>query len=351
MRSMLINSFLTILSKQWARIYPKSMFIAVAGNLGRAETADYLKLVLGKKYRVLKTKQTSLLKVTPATKKVILEIDGEYNLTFTPPILIVNNLSKGSYEAKLVSKLPERSLLILNYDDINVRQLSEITSSRVVFYGSDPENCLIWLDNLQVEQFFTSFQLNHGVERVKIQLPLFNEYQIYPILAASTVGILDGMSLTSLKNTLNEIEASEHRLQPFLGFNNSVVLDDTLNCDPLLIEGSIETLMKIPARRHILVLSEIKDLGPLSEEVHRKIAQKIFREKVDLVFLGIGDANFTSDELTRLGFLKERMEANLQNQQIASKLLKVLMKGDICLVLGGLFSRFDEIVKRISKKS
>lgn len=347
----IITSFVSYLSRHYSKLYPKSIFIGVAGDWGRQEAITLSSLILSKKYQVLTATPTSMLKMTPKIKKVILEVNGGYNL-IPPATLIINSLSEGSREiVDLVSKMDEHSLLILNYDDINVRKLSEVTSAQAVFYGTDKENCLVWADNIRIEDFFTSFEINYGVERVKIDSPLLNEYQIYPMLAASCLGLGEGVSLTSIKNALGKMAPVEHQLQPILGYNNSVLLDDTLSSDPMLIEGSIDTLMKIPARRHILVLSEIKDLGNLSEAVHRKIAQKIFREKVDLVFLGIGEANFVSDELKRLGFLVERMEDNLQNPQIVSKLLKVLMKGDVCLILGGSSSRFDEIVKRVGKKS
>lgn len=345
------TSFVSYLSRHYCKLYPKSIFVGVAGDWGRQEAITLSSLILSKKYPVLIATPTSMLKMTPRIKKVILEVNGGYNLT-PPATLIINSASTDSREiVDLVSKMDERSLLILNYDDINVRRLSEVTSAQVVFYGTDKENCLVRAENIQIEDFFTSFEINYGVERVKIDSPLLSEYQIYPILAASCLGLMEGVSLTTIKNALKQIEPIEHQLQPVLGYNNSVILDDTLSSDPMLIEGSIDTLMKIPARRHILVLSEIKDLGRQAEAVHRKIAQKIFREKVDLVFLGIGEANFVADELKRLGFVRERMEDNLQNPQIVSKLLKVLMKGDILLILGGLSSRFDEIVKRVSKKS
>ena len=69
-----------------------------------------------------------------------------------------------------------------------------------------------------------------------------------------------------------------------------------------------------------------------------------------MVFLGQGEANIIAEELLNLGFLEERMEANLQNSQLVNKLLKTLGKGDICLIKGSRAVRLDEVVKRIAKK-
>jgi len=108
--------------------------------------------------------------------------------------------------------------------------------------------------------------------------------------------------------------------------------------------------MSIPSKRRILVMGEMRELGSYSEELHRQIARKIYDEKPDYVFLGTGDATIVADELIRLGFWEEKLESNLQNPQIVSKLLKLLSKGDICLIKASRSLRMDEVVKRIAKK-
>ncbi len=344
------SSLVSYVSRHYGRLYPESMFIGIAGDGGTQEVSMICKSVLSEKFAVLSAKQSNILKLNPIIKRVLLEINDTENF-ITPKTLIINNmLGQNSKLAKLVSELPKNALLILNYDNINVRKLSEVAVSKVIFYGSDSENCSVWVGNIKIENFSTSFEINYGVERIKLDGIFLGEYQIYPILASVCLGINEGFSLTSIKNSLKKIKPLEHRLQPILGFNNSVIIDDTLSSSPLFIEQAIDTLMKISARRHILVFGELKDLGEESEKIHRSIAQKIFREKIDLVFLGMGEAEFVYDELKRLGFLVDRVEANLQNPQIAARLLNVLSKGDICLVSGGLSSRFDEIVSRIGKK-
>jgi len=107
----------------------------------------------------------------------------------------------------------------------------------------------------------------------------------------------------------------------------------------------------VPARRRVLVLGEMRELGQYSEKLHRQIAQRIYKEKLDLIFLGQGDAQIIADELRSLGFWEERMESNLQNSELVTKLLKTLGKGDVCLIKGSKAVRLDEVVKRIAKKT
>ncbi len=366
------------LARQYAKLFPKSMFIGVTGSVGKTSTIKAATLVLGKKYKVLATKTNldpilnipeTILSVRHSTQKVLLEYGIEYPgemdfyLSFVKPaVAIVTALTFqhteylgdlegiASEKGKLLEALPENGLAILNYDDLMVRKMAEKTKAQVIFYGTNPQECQVWAGNVKVEQFNTSFEINYGVERVKITLPLLGEHLIYSSLAAVALGLSEDISLVTAKNELEKLTPEEHRLNVLPGYNNSLIIDDTYNSSPLSVEAALNVLQSLPARRRILVLGETKELGGFSEEVHRKFAQRIFKDRIDLVFLGIGDTSFIANELKSLGFLPEKMETNLQNPQIVSKLLQILGKGDVCLIKGSRSLRLDEVVERIIKK-
>src|SRR5258706_16453822 len=110
------------------------------------------------------------------------------------------------------------------------------------------------------------------------------------------------MPLTKIKLALESVLPSEHDLQIINGPNGSIILDDTYESSPASLEAAIDTLLQLSARRRILVLGEMRDLGKFSEKFHRQMAQKIYKEKIDLIFLGQGDAQIVADELKNLGF-------------------------------------------------
>src|SRR5581483_5546920 len=99
-----------------------------------------------------------------------------------------------------------------------------------------------------------------------------------------------------------------------------------------------------------VVLGEMRELGNFSEKMHREIARKIYKEKIDLVLTGMGDAEVIGDELLKLGFIPERLSAGLSNPQLVAELLKVIAKGDVCLVKASKDVKFNEVVERIIKK-
>lgn len=374
-RAHLVRFFL---ARQYAKLFPREMFIGVTGSVGKTITTSACKQVLQEKFNTISTLTNldtilnipiTILKIRPKVKRVVLEMGVEYpgEMDFylslvKPAIAILTKISLQHSEflgglediarekGKLITQLPEKGFAILNYDDPIVRKIADQTKAEVVFYGTDPKKCHVFAGKIRIVSFQTLFELNYGVERVEVKSNLLGTHQVYALTAAAALGVTQGLSLTTIKKGLEKVVPAEHRMQILNGFNNSIIIDDTHNGAFNAIEEAIETLNYLPARRRILVLGEMRELGEYCEKLHRLIAQKIYKEKIDLVLLGGGSTKYINDELIKLGFIPDRVMHNLQNPQIVSKLLKILAKGDIVLVKGARLTRLDEVVARIVKK-
>lgn len=367
------------LARQYVKLYPRDLFVAVAGSVGKSTCIQACYSVLSQKLATLTTKPNldsvlnipaTLLRLTPKFKKVILEMgithknEMDFYLSLIKPKnVIVTRISyyKSEYlggvddvleeESKLIKQLDPDGVAILNFDDPYCKKLAKDVQGQIVFFGTDSQNCAVWAGNIKIEDAKTVFELNLGVERVKVNLPLLGTHQVYPALAAAALGVVNNIPLTKIKLGLESVQALEHTMQAVAGPNGSVIVDDTVNCSPADVDGAIDTLLQVSARRRILVLGEMRNLGKYSDVLHRQVAQKIFKEKVDLCFLGGGEAEIIAAELKSLGFLEERVVSGLQSSQIVSRLLKTLGKGDVVLIKGAKELRFDEVVKRIAKKT
>lgn len=366
------------LARQYSRLYSRDLFIGVTGSFGKSICVEASHAVLSQKFKTISSssKQNSsliipdiLLKLTPQIKKVVLEFgtdfigEMDFNLSLVvPKIVIVTKITYTNSEflktideilkekSKLVMQIPQDGIAILNWDDPNSKKIADLCKGSVVYYGTNPSNCIVWAGNIKVEDFRTTFELNSGVERIKVNLQLLGPHQVYPVLAAAALGVLQKIPLTKIKLGLEKVLPQEHKLQPIQGPNGSIILDDSYDSAPIDLEAAIDTLFKIPARRRVLVLGEMKGLEKHSEDLHRQVARLIYKEKVDQIYLGTGDAKIIADELEALGFWEEKMQSNLQNSQIVGKLLKNLGRGDVCLIKGSRSARLDEVVKRIAKK-
>lgn len=366
------------LARQYAKLYHPQTFIGVTGSVGKTTCVAACAAVLSQKYKTLATKPnldpilnipSTILKLNPSYEKAVFEMGIEYKgemdfylSLIKPQTVVITKIAYAHSEylgnineilrekGKLVESLGQDGVAILNYDDPNCRKLAEKCQGTVIYFGMDAENCAVWAGNPKLENYATTFELNHGVERVKVNYKLLGLHQVYPALAAAALGVVCDIPLTKIKLALESVESSEHRLQVLSGPSGSILLDDTYNSSPSALDGAIDVLLAMPARRRVIVLGEMRELGQYAEELHRQVARRIYKEKLDLVFLGQGDARIIADELKNLGFWEERLESNLQNSQLVSKLLKTLGKGDVCLIKGSRALRLDEVVKRIARK-
>lgn len=363
---------------QYAKFISPDKLIGIAGNVNLHPTAIACQAVLSSLGEIVTTLDDpdslvaiskTLLKVGPKTKKGILEFDSQYfgqinsflNL-IKPEIGLIAGLDQSNSEnlgnlaqiqeenAYFLNQLPRTGAAILNWNDLNVRKLGDQTTSEVIFFGTDSQNCHLWAGNLSLHHLKVSFELNHGVERVEIQTNFIGKHQIYPLLAAAALGLKVGLRLTQIKKSLEQVSPTENQLQLKTGFNGSLLLADCEQDSPTQLDQALETLNYLPARRRILVLGEIKRLGGFSDRIHKQLAHKIYREKYDLVLLAKGQIKIAADELLELGFIADRMEADLLNPQIVASLLKILAKGDVVLVVGSKELRLDEVIAKISRK-
>lgn len=365
------------LARQIAHLFPRSVFIGITGSVGKTTTKEICLAVLSQKFLTISSRENidpilnipqTLFRLRPDVKKVVLEMGIEYpgEMEFylslvNPATAIVTRISYAHSEflgspekiaeekSLLVKELPKDGFAILNFDDLNVRKLANMTKAQVIFYGLDSKKCDVWASNIRFEGDKTRFELNYGVERVDILFELLGRHFIYPALAAASLGICNGLSLINIKKGLEKVNPIKHRMQLLEGMGPWNVLDDTYNSSPVAVEEALNVTSELPARRRIVVLGEMKELGIYSEKLHRSVAQKIYNEKIDLVFLGLGDTKYVADELIKLGFSPDRMEINLSNSQIVSKILKIANVGDLILVKGSRAVKLDEVVQRITK--
>ncbi len=362
------NFFKSFLARQYLRFIDNSKFVVVAGAVGKTTTVLAAKSILSQKFDVLVTTDvgqtnrstnifSTVLDNKPKHKKIILEIDNTTDLNkITPKTLIVTrtysedpNFLENSLW-KIVEKTPSDGLAILNGDDIAQKKFLEKGEGEVIFYGTDPKSCHVWASNLKISNFNTIFELNYGVERVEITSKLLGFHQIYPLLAAAALAIAMDFSLINIKRGLESMDPLEHKFQAFSGANNSIVIDDTGNAHPLSIIEALEALNHISGKRRILVLSQPEYSVADSEKICQEIARKIYKDKIDHVFLMGEDAKIIADELSKLGFIDERLDINLNNSQAVNRLLNMVSRGDLVLIKGSSSSKLGEVVKRITKK-
>src|SRR5437763_9691016 len=192
-------------------------FIGITGSNGKTSTKEAVASVLSRKAPTLKTYASynselgyplTLLRLEPEHRYAVLEMGAQSigelaflcNTIASPNWAIVTNVGAahleyfGSQErvaiakSELIEALPSDGIATLNYDDSNVRNMSEKTRARVLYYGrgegAEVSGSDIGGDMLQGRHFTLSYQ----GQQVHVQLRLPGEHGVSIALAAAAAG-------------------------------------------------------------------------------------------------------------------------------------------------------------------
>jgi UDP-N-acetylmuramoyl-tripeptide--D-alanyl-D-alanine ligase len=296
------------------RLWGKPL-IGVTGSTGKTTTKDAIAHVLATRFRVLKSEGNfnnhfglplTLLKLEPEHELAVIEMGMSHAGEITalakiaqPEIGVVTNvapvhleffdsiagIARAKYE--LIESLPAGGTAVLNADDEYVSQFGRDFPGKVVRYGLHA-TADVRAENVQQRGTEGSeFDLVVGNVREKTLLPLVGTHNVYNALAAVAVGLDGGLSLTNAVGALASLTPADKRGQ-VVKLGNITFINDCYNSNPKALEIMVDALAAIPARRRILVAGTMLELGPASEDLHRKAGTYIAEKKIDRL-LGVRD--------------------------------------------------------------
>lgn len=186
-------------------------------------------------------------------------------------------------KARLIEFLKADDFAILNFDDKAVSAMAGKTKAKVLTYGFG-EGAKVRATNYLLNIGFDpslsgiSFKIEYDGKAVPVRLDgILGEHQVYPMLAATCVGLAKGMNLLEIIEGLKNYKAPKGRMQMLEGIKHTWILDDSYNASPAATLAALETLAKFEGRRKIAVLGDMLELGEFTEEMHRQIGEKASR--------------------------------------------------------------------------
>lgn len=129
----------------------------------------------------------------------------------------------------------------------------------------------------------TPFRLTYNNQSIDILLNLPGEHNVMNALAASAAALVNGISLADVKIALEKIQTAPGRLQMKSGQQGIRIIDDTYNANPASLKAAIKTLVKYSGTK-VLVLGDMRELGPAGENLHRESGQTAKDLGVDYLF-------------------------------------------------------------------
>jgi UDP-N-acetylmuramoyl-tripeptide--D-alanyl-D-alanine ligase len=263
-------------------------------------------------------------------------------------------------KGNLVRVLNKEDLAVLNYDDLEVREMKEIVKSKKILYGfsenADVRASDIFFgyekvpDNLggEVDKIRgISFKLSYEGATMPVRLVRsIGRPQIYSVLAAAAVGIHFGMNLLEISEAVKNFQPPVGRLNIIDGIKNSIIIEDSYNAAPQSTLAALEVLEKIKARRKIAALGNMLELGADTEIGHREIGKRV--AEVAHILFAVGDkAQFIADEAVRSGLDKNNVFCYGSSSRAGKEIQRIIEEGDVILVKGSQGARMEKISEEI----
>lgn len=354
--------------------FPDLKVVGVTGSVGKTTTKEMVAAVLQERFRVFRSKgnfnsevglPVMLMDLAPEDEVAVLEMgmralgEIEYLTSIAHPAVgVVTNVGithlelLGTQEniarakGELVRNLPSGGHAILNADDPLVRAMDRETPAQVWYYGRSARGLgQRWVtaeDWRREGEMGQRFRLVTSAGEAEAYLPAPGEHNLVNAMAATAVGLSQGMSLPEIARGLERFANAGNRMR-ILTVDGVKVIDDTYNAAPASMKAALGVLREMAGEgRTIAVLGDMYELGPLAEQAHREVAEEAARAADLVVAVGDMARHYVAGLGQRGAFFPTKPEA-------VAHLKGLLRPGDTVLVKGSRGLRMEEIVGALEK--
>lgn len=358
--------------------------VAVTGSVGKTTTKDMIAAVLGQKFNVLKNEENlnneiglplSILKLEKKHTACVLEMamrhrgDIKYLTEIARPTIgVITNVGLSHIEllknrpeiakakAELLEALAKKSVIILNRDDDFYKSFEKKARRRALKIKtfSLKKEADFQAKDIQTGPENVSFILKTGSGKIKINLQLPGEHNVYNALAAAAASAVLGLSLEAIKKGLENFAPSKKRME-IIETEKFKIINDTYNASPDSVKAALKVLAaqknfmgKLNPRR-IAVLGDMLELGRFSQAAHRQIGEFLAELGINIL-IAVGENSFYINQgALNAGMPVKNMEHFKTNKDAADYLKRILRKGDVVLVKGSRAMKMEEIVEFLKK--
>ena len=276
--------------------------LAITGSNGKTTTKELLRDVLATHYKTHATKGNfnnhigvplTLLEMPIDTEIAIIEMGANHQGEIAalceivePTCGLITNIGKAHLEgfggiegvikgkSELYHFLQSHNCLsFVNVDEPALNELSKGLSKKILYkrVGTDSGNYFMSEVDLEEEFPFLSISFNSvRYGRTMVQSHLIGLYNFNNLMTAVVVGQYFKVADESIKRALENYIPSNNRSQIIKKEDFEIILD-AYNANPSSMSKAITNFIEMKAKRKILIMGEMLELGQYSVEEHQKI--------------------------------------------------------------------------------
>ena len=301
---------------RYHRKHIKTPVIGITGTNGKTTTKELITSVLSQEYNVVSTRGNlnnhigvplTLLRIKKEHEIAVVEMGASHvgEIKFLSDIAqpnygLITNIGHahiegfGSYENVIKAKgeLYEYirgtrdGKIFIDFDNSLLREMAEGITS--IYYGLNDD--LFISGKVLSTNPYLEFEWRFGGKKNKVKTKLIGDYNLSNALAAITVGKYLGINASLICKAIEGYEPTNNRSQLKKTDKNMLIID-AYNANPTSMYAALVNFDHMDVSRKVLILGDMKELGPDTDMEHQKIADYISHHNFDAAML-VGD-NFS----------------------------------------------------------
>lgn len=346
--------------------------VGITGSVGKTTTAALCAAALGARYRTVRTRDDwnaeigvplTVLGLRPGDDVAVIEMAmrglgqiADLVRVAAPQIGVVTNIGETHLEllgsldnitrakGELVAGLPPGGTAVLNADDERALGLRRLARGAVVTYGAAP-HATVRAEDAVFADGGMRFRVIRPDGEITVALPAWGTHLVSNALAAAAVAHTLGVGLDEVRRGLERWAPAKMRLQP-LRVGDVLIINDAYNASPASLAAAFEVLAHLGrGRRRVVVLGEMRELGPQSPSWHREAGARAAAVAAVLVVSGGSDAAAVAAGARGAGAVDVHLVPDAS--AAAASLLSLMRPGDVVLIKGARAMGMERVVDAV----
>ena len=117
-----------------------------------------------------------------------------------------------------------------------------------------------------------------------VETHMIGSYNLDNVLAAVAVGRFFKIPAERISRAIAAYEPTNNRSQ-FKKTDNNELIIDAYNANPSSMKVALDNFITMPVQPKAIILGDMRELGPTSDELHAEVVEQIKKGQVDKVFL------------------------------------------------------------------
>lgn len=310
-RTILVDNVLKTL-QQLAHHHRKVLglpIIGITGTNGKTTTKELLAAVLSTKFNLLYTEGNfnnhigvplTLLRLTHDHEMAVIEMGASHPGDIKelvdivhPNYGIITNVGRahlegfGSFEGVIRTKGELYDYIRRSKGKIFIKRENEYLQSiakgiEQITYGNGDD--AFASGQVVRSDPFLVFNWKQQGKLHTVETHIIGSYNLDNVLAAVAVGRFFKIPAERISRAIAAYEPTNNRSQ-FKKTKNNELIIDAYNANPSSMKVALDNFIAMPVQPKAIILGDMRELGPTSDELHAEVVEQIKKGRFDKVFL------------------------------------------------------------------